>query len=316
MAHINEANIPPTPHAVVHVVRNLLNTSSDTPWTALPDSWKHVEGMEELYCELYALRDLCSSLAQGRLQYSCSTHGYIIATLKEFQDRLRGIATDAQRIAAGGLSQELDFFDDFSSSLNTMLQQIHGVLTELQATSEQYKNMARVDTLTGALNRRGFEEEVLREMERARRAKSSLAILAADLDYFKKINDTYGHAAGDAVLCAFVSCLHTTLRETDRVGRLGGEEFSILLPEATSESMGLVAERIRAAVENLTIQYGGNVIRITASFGFIATSWENIVDVNDRKMLFKSLLECSDIALYQSKKNGRNVVTEYTDSQA
>lgn len=303
-------------HKIVLMLRNILNGSTNTSWESLPSTLKNIEGMELLYHELVALRDLSSSLARGRLQHTCTVHGYILEELKKFQRHLYQIALNAQRIAGGSLSQKFDFLDDFPSAFNGMLQQIQDALTELQVTSEHYKNMARVDTLTGALNRRGFEEEVLREMERTKRARSSFAIISTDLDYFKRINDTYGHPAGDAVLCAFIACLHTTLRETDRVGRMGGEEFSILLPEATAESVGQIAERIRSAIEQLTIQYGGHVIHLTASFGIVRVSWKDVLEADCRNIYFKKLIYNSDKALYHSKMNGRNRVTEYSVSQS
>lgn len=313
MSHNAEACTPsPTLHELVHMVRSILNASHHTLLESLPNSWKHIDGMELLYQELIALRDLSSSLARGRLHHTCTLPGHVLEELTAFQRHLREIALEAQRIAGGSFSQEFDLLGNFHDSLNGLLQKIHDVLTELQATSEQYKHLARVDTLTGALNRRGFEEEVLREMERTQRARSSFAILAADLDHFKKINDTYGHSAGDAVLCAFVTCLHATLRETDRVGRLGGEEFFILLPEATPECMGEVAERIRETVETLTIQYGGKIIHITSSFGFVTASWKNVAEAKNKTAFFKKLIEYSDMALYDSKQRGRNRVSACT----
>jgi diguanylate cyclase (GGDEF)-like protein len=155
---------------------------------------------------------------------------------------------------------------------------------------------AETDALTGLPNNRNVADTVRRMVAHASRAVSPLAALALDLDHFKQINDRYGHGSGDEVLAAVGSTLKTALRESDFVGRAGGEEFLILLPDTGLEEAHLVAKNVRVAVEAITIP---SIERaITASVG--------IAVVPDHAGDATSLLRHADRALYTAKKNGRN----------
>ena len=155
------------------------------------------------------------------------------------------------------------------------------------------------DPLTGAYNRKFLEWRLKQEVERARRYKRPLSIVMADIDHFKKINDTYGHQCGDEVLKGFTKSLTGALRNTDLLVRYGGEEFCCLLPETDCQSTAFVAERLRATIENEAVTYSCHVVNITASFGVCGL--EGIE--NDR-----DLIRRADEALYEAKKAGRNRV--------
>lgn len=163
---------------------------------------------------------------------------------------------------------------------------------------EETQRLAITDGLTGLYNRRHFMEIAKREFERARRYKRSLSAMIFDVDHFKKINDTYGHAAGDEVLRALARLCRKEIREADPLGRYGGEEFAGLFVEISAETARQVAERLRQAVEKLIIPVGGNNLSITISIG-VAEQNQNTPDID-------SLLARADQALYIAKHKGRN----------
>jgi diguanylate cyclase (GGDEF)-like protein len=160
--------------------------------------------------------------------------------------------------------------------------------------------LSETDPLTSTLNRRGFLKVGEREMERARRRGELLPVVMLDIDHFKDINDHYGHRAGDQVLRAFAAAVRSRLRKSDAFGRVGGEEFALLLPETTLDQAKVVAERIRRDVEAITVPHGNTPIRFTCSIGVA----EQTPAVND----LDGLLRTADAALYRAKAEGRNRV--------
>jgi len=174
-------------------------------------------------------------------------------------------------------------------------------VTELFKLKEEFKKLATVDALTDLYNRRYFIEQANKEYLRAQRYKISLTLISIDIDHFKKINDNYGHPAGDKVLIEVAKQLKTNLRQTDILARIGGEEFSILLPETTSAEASVFAERIRAAQSQLKISGDWqDEIQLTVSIGI---SSHQVGDNN-----FDALFSRADKALYQAKAAGRNQV--------
>ena len=158
--------------------------------------------------------------------------------------------------------------------------------------------IAQTDSLTGLLNRRAFEEILARELHRTKIARNSLAILLVDIDHFKEVNDTWGHQAGDEVIRRVGWALQSSLRPADTISRFGGEEFLILLQNATEEQSEEVAGRLRAAIADLADLPGD--IRMTVSIGVAASR------INDSAL---ELLRRCDEAMYRSKRGGRNLVT-------
>lgn len=169
---------------------------------------------------------------------------------------------------------------------------------------EELRRLASTDPLTGLYNRRRFQEAIERELERARRYGHSLSLLVADLDHFKRINDQNGHATGDRALQIFADVCRLNLRSLDAVGRMGGEEFAILLPETDADGALLAAERIRAETALFSAEER-DVPAFTVSIG-VATLTErpaeNEAGVADR------LFARADQALYRAKERGRNRV--------
>ncbi len=169
-----------------------------------------------------------------------------------------------------------------------------GLLRTLQTSQMQ----ANTDTLTGLLNRRAFESKALTALASAPLA----AVAMADLDHFKKLNDTYGHAAGDKALRSFAQTLRSTLRPSDVVARWGGEEFVVLLPDCTAADAKTALDRVREAVAALGSD--GDVPRCTVSFG--------VAEFPQHDHELAGLLQAADAALYQAKQGGRNRVAIYS----
>jgi diguanylate cyclase (GGDEF)-like protein len=153
---------------------------------------------------------------------------------------------------------------------------------------------ARTDKLTGLLNRRGFDERASLELVHAKRENGSIAVAAFDIDYFKRVNDEWGHETGDRVLAGLGAILTSHSRDIDVVARIGGEEFAILLPGATSADAGALAERIRAALAAID---GPDLPTVRASAGVAAA----VAPAN-----VEELLQAADSALYAAKRAGRN----------
>jgi len=182
------------------------------------------------------------------------------------------------------------------TELQLLEYQLH--LEELVSSrTTDLEKMANLDSLTQIYNRRKFTEVLNKELERARRYKHPLTLIMCDIDYFKSINDQYGHTQGDVVLQAFSKSLKDNLRTIDFYARWGGEEFIILLPHIPPKEAKMVAEKLCFAISRLTFEQD---IKVTASFG-VSCLQENDPDE-------QALIKRADDALYQAKDGGRNRV--------
>lgn len=161
--------------------------------------------------------------------------------------------------------------------------------------------VSRVDGLTGVSNRSFFLQRFHEHIALHRLRDQAIGLAVVDIDHFKSVNDTYGHQAGDATLKMVAQTLKNTMRETDLVGRYGGEEFVILLEDATPEGLAIVAERLRAKIEETVISFEGKLIPVTASLGLA----EGLVQGSDEEF-GKHLFACADNAMYRAKNSGRN----------
>lgn len=178
------------------------------------------------------------------------------------------------------------------------------VVTQRKRAEEEIHLLATTDSLTGIANRRKFSEILANEMDRARRYATPLSLAMYDLDYFKRVNDTFGHSVGDYVLQAVTELVKRNIRAVDLVARWGGEEFMVLLPQSDMQAALNVAEKLRRAISGYTFD---KVDHLTASFGVV--SFEPQDD-------FNSLLKRVDDALYHAKQQGRNRVEPLTDEVA
>jgi len=174
-------------------------------------------------------------------------------------------------------------------------------ITQRKAMEDALRQVATTDNLTGMASRSHFMEHAEAEMARARRHMRPLAMVMFDVDHFKQINDRHGHATGDEVLRVMTQTCRTIVRQQDIVGRLGGEEFSILMPETDHESAVAMAERLRLALAELQIPAAnGGMVNVTASFGISVWRPEDSLD---------GLLARADAGLYLSKHAGRNRIS-------
>jgi diguanylate cyclase (GGDEF)-like protein len=167
-----------------------------------------------------------------------------------------------------------------------------------ERTVRAHKTAAAIDPLTGVFNRRGFAEATARMIAREADAGRPVTVMILDIDHFKSINDRFGHQAGDEVLCRFAAIVTNTLRITDLCGRIGGEEFAVLLPCTMDEAL-LAAERVREAFAASGIVIGDAPVETTVSIGVAGGPAGTELDV---------LLAAADTALYQAKRGGRNRV--------
>jgi len=178
---------------------------------------------------------------------------------------------------------------------------------QLQQMNEQLTLLSITDALTGLSNRRHFEEVVQVELKASERHGDPVSLLILDIDFFKKINDDYGHAAGDIALRNLAKILTENVRSIDIPCRIGGEEFAVACRKTGIKEAKLLAEKLRHAIENQTIDVGTAQISLTTSIGV-----DTIADPA-RGYSFDSHFQCADAALYYSKDNGRNKVTHFAD---
>jgi len=177
--------------------------------------------------------------------------------------------------------------------------------SKLEETTEKLREMSNQDGLTKLFNRRYIEETLSNEYERARRYGNQFSVILTDIDFFKLVNDNHGHLAGDEVLRVVSKRLSDALRDTDVLGRYGGEEFIIALPETNIEGAVIVAERLREAIAGEPIEAEGKTLSIAISLG--------VTEMYDTTLAYGQLIAEADLALYKSKENGRNCTTRYTD---
>lgn len=232
--------------------------------------------------------ELCRKVrAQGASRYVY----FIILTAKgEQEDILQGLEAGADDF----LTKPIDYVElKYRIRIGERIINLEKKVLEL----------ARTDSLTGTLNRRAFMEKLDEELERAARKKIPLSLLMTDIDHFKRVNDQYGHIAGDQVLKQFVSLMAQIIRPYDFIGRYGGEEFILCLPDCSINQGRDIAERMRSKIETTPMQISQNrpPIHITSSFGI---SSFNSTDEHNAESLIKK----ADDALYAAKKDGRNCV--------
>jgi diguanylate cyclase len=170
-------------------------------------------------------------------------------------------------------------------------------VTELATYEQKLVEMNTKDALTGIFNRRFMESRLKEECERQRRYSRPLSLIMMDIDFFKKVNDTYGHQAGDLILKSVAAKAAAVIRKTDFIARYGGEEFCCLLPETTADAAETVAEHIRIHIEELENSFENNSIKVTISLGISGFITEDTPE---------TLLKRADDALYQAKHTGRN----------
>jgi diguanylate cyclase (GGDEF)-like protein len=170
---------------------------------------------------------------------------------------------------------------------------------QIEAKNRQLETLALADSLTGLPNRRALEAWAARQLDGAARHGFSFWVVMADLDNFKSVNDTYGHAAGDLVLKQFAEILRVNTRKSNLCARIGGEEFLLVLTHAEKEHVRIAISRVREQLEAHKFEFGTRTLNVTASFG--VSGWQGV-----RAPDFELLVSQADSALYAAKRNGRN----------
>ena len=198
--------------------------------------------------------------------------------------------------------QEKDYAEILDSAKLEMTKLTACLVSELLDKTKEIEFLRQqtvLDGLTSLTNYKGFHDILSREISRAHRYKSPLSLIYADIDFFKKVNDTHGHLAGDYALKSVSLCLKRELRQTDFLARYGGEEFALVLPETNLESAFLVAERLRKKVEQQRITYKDVDFSVTMSFGVASLPL-------DKEIPSEAFINLADDALYNAKDLGRN----------
>lgn len=226
----------------------------------------------------------------------------------EQMSRLRQLSKDQAELARVQPQRENRHFDELTK-LNNELVTLQRDLTrkniELERLNAEVQRLAITDSLTGLYNRRGFFELSHREVERAKRFDHIFSIIILDIDHFKGINDTHGHEIGDQVLEKLARRLGAQLRKVDILGRYGGEEFVLLLPETSGTSARAVAERLLGCIADEPIETSQSSLNVTISLG--------LASLSDNAITLEDLLRRADQALYKAKESGRNCVCVYDE---
>lgn len=308
----------------------------------VPGRYASVESVQALQAELMSLRDFLYAASKGDLSRQIPFRGYIAGALKTLQANLKHMTWQTKMIASGDFTQRIEFMGEFSQSFNSMVIQLDQTLRELvgkeaelrqaneellrennirkqteaalRRSEEALKLLAITDPLTGLYNRRQFNELAEAEISKAFRYERPLSLIIFDIDFFKHVNDTYGHACGDLVLKMVSKTTRESLRAGDIPARYGGEEFIVLLPETPAAQAAVVAERLRRRIGDAIVQGEKCMITITVSFG--VSDYVGKPDAKSRDRALSELTATADAALYASKNAGRNRVTLYAPAEA
>ena len=187
-----------------------------------------------------------------------------------------------------------------TSSLLSAKKALEEELAERKILEKDLQLQASTDSLTGIINRRSFFERSSDILGQAIRYERELSLFILDLDNFKAVNEKFGHLGGDEVLIEVVNRIKESIRDTDVLGRIGGEEFALLMPETDVKSALLLAERVRKTIEEMSVDMGSEILHVTASIG--------VDTLTEEDTTIQTILRRSDLALFEAKENGRNQV--------
>lgn len=232
--------------------------------------------------------------------HKCPHSDSVARQLLEHKTKCRRLFTSGKTRTMSEATASNNDKSGIQTELDRLSQELMELRQELTKRNAEYERMASYDTLTGLLNRRAILEKAGEWLHHMRRYNGHLSVAMLDIDHFKRVNDRYGHRVGDRVLAALSSMMQRSIRNTDFVGRYGGEEFLILLPHTDAVGAGVMAERVRASLAGVPMHDAeGATFKVTASLGIA-----EYIDGDDED----SLLSRADAALYRAKEAGRNRV--------
>jgi len=235
-----------------------------------------------------------------------NTKGYVFIILLTSNDSKDEIVTGLEAGADDYLTKPVHP-SELVVRLNTA-RRILDLERSMKKANEEIRTLSNKDFLTGCFNRSFLNERLPQEIERSERYKRPLSLIMCDIDYFKKVNDTYGHLTGDFVLKKFTEKISESIRSgVDWIARYGGEEFLIVLPETDLKSCCALAERLRMVISKTVINRGKQDICITASFGVSCFNPVDLV-ICDNSVSSDILISQADQCLYRAKNEGRNRV--------
>lgn len=281
---------PPTPENYASAYRQACGLARDLGDSLQPDP-----------CATESAETLLSLVKTIRLTTTELTHGierFDVDLKTMFSDATQGSPQTLQKLIEELTASRLTLqksVDESRRELEDSRKQLEQVTAEL----ERSRSLARIDPLTGSVNRRGMEEILEREISRARRIKSPLCLALLDIDHFKRVNDEHGHDIGDQALMHLVAVIKPALRDSDVLCRYGGEEFAIILPDSGRQSSLFVIDQLRTKVEHSRLPASACELQLRFSAGVAEVA-------HDDDQI--SLLKRADTALFAAKRAGRNRV--------
>lgn len=324
-------------HTTAELSRFLLDVLMLAKPPPSPAHLASVASFQTLYANLLSLREFLFAASNGDLSKQVAFKGYLAGSLKTLQAHLKHMTWQTKMVASGDFSQRVEFMGEFSKSFNAMVIQLDQTLqelvrkeTELSQTNEELlkeitirkqteaaireseealRVLSITDPLTGLFNRRHFNKLAVEELDRALRYARPLSVIMLDIDFFKRINDTFGHSIGDMVLEKVATIAKNTVRTADIPARYGGEEFVILLPETPMAEAATLAERLRRQIEEASFMVENCSTRVTISLG-VNDSFGKTEAKSTEKILSEFIAK-ADQALYAAKNGGRNRVAIY-----
>ena len=277
---------------IIHIVYNMLTSLYLPDEEMVTEIISEYPEFEKLYGHIIAIREFSYAMGKGELTKNVPDKGFIISNMKSLQSTLRHLTWQTQRIADGDYTQRVDFLGDFSESFNQMIDRLND-------TTRQLVNLAHIDSLTKIPNRLSLFNFFEREFAIAKRNRKDLCAFMFDIDHFKRINDIYGHTAGDQVLIKFAGILTKQFRSTDILARYGGEEFIAVLPDIKHEYALMIGNRALSSVSSTKfIINKGKALKVTTSIGHTA--------IRDSDTTLVDMVKRCDEALYNAKNSGRN----------
>jgi diguanylate cyclase (GGDEF)-like protein len=301
MLNVNEEYLDRITEAISHLLKGQMPDPIELP-DDYPDNEVRqlTDYLNRFTAEYSAFAKALQTLSRGDLDGPFPRGRMLVLdSLKNLQANLRHLTWKTQQVAKGDLSQRVDFMGEFSTSFNAMVEQLAANREELLRKNQELEKMSVTDPLTGLLNRRGVGDLLKRESHRTDRSKRPFSMMIADIDHFKRVNDTYGHDAGDAVLVEIARVFLNHIRKEDVCARWGGEEFLILLTDGELSQITVPVQRLQRAVSALRVNHKGLSIGVTISGGISAYHEGESVE---------ACIKRSDLCLYKAKESGRNQV--------